>query len=228
MYVHTCTCMHTDVCMYTQGLPALAPHNLTHTFRQAWKGSWSSLPLMTMLGKSKRWTSKGSNIPFLVTMICFGCSSTGSDLIRAATSSAVFHFANYNVNNNNHNKWTLHCLYQSVQVHIHNLTHKQTKARTRTHARTHTHTHYSVWRGQFVRGWSTWWLQPRKMVYSNSFITPLITKQVGHNKRNRKLPAANKMAGHKNRNYHQIWILLEPLHTISCTHKSINIIYIQT
>ena len=38
-------------------------------------------------------TSRGSNIPFLVTMICFGCSSTGRDRIRAATSSAVFHFA---------------------------------------------------------------------------------------------------------------------------------------
>ena len=38
-------------------------------------------------------TSSGSSIPFLVTIICLGCSSTGSDLIRAATSSAVFHFA---------------------------------------------------------------------------------------------------------------------------------------
>ena len=33
-------------------------------------------------------------MPFRVTMICFGCSSTGSDRINAATSSAVFHFAN--------------------------------------------------------------------------------------------------------------------------------------
>lgn len=65
------------------------------TLRQAWNGSWSSLPLMTMLGKSNKCTSSGSNIPFLVTMICLGCSSTGSDLINAATSSAVFHFANY-------------------------------------------------------------------------------------------------------------------------------------
>ena len=38
-------------------------------------------------------TSSGSSIPFLVTIICLGCSSTGNDLIRAATSSAVFHFA---------------------------------------------------------------------------------------------------------------------------------------
>ena len=30
-------------------------------------------------------TSKGSNIPFRVTMICFGCSSTGNDRINAAT-----------------------------------------------------------------------------------------------------------------------------------------------
>lgn len=43
-------------------------------------------------------TSRGSNIPFLVTMICLGCSSTGSDRISAATSSAVFHLANYNKN----------------------------------------------------------------------------------------------------------------------------------
>lgn len=65
------------------------------TLRQAWKGSCSSEPLITMLGKSRRWTSSGSNIPFLVTMICFGCSSTGNERINAATSSAVFHFANY-------------------------------------------------------------------------------------------------------------------------------------
>jgi hypothetical protein len=55
------------------------------TLRQAWKGSCSSDPLMTMLGKSRRWTSRGSNIPFRVTMICLGCSSTGSERIRAAT-----------------------------------------------------------------------------------------------------------------------------------------------
>ena len=29
-----------------------------------------------------------------VIMICLGCSSTGRDRIRAATSSAVFHLAN--------------------------------------------------------------------------------------------------------------------------------------
>ena len=34
-------------------------------------------------------------MPFLVTMICLGCSSTGRERIRAATSSAVFHFASY-------------------------------------------------------------------------------------------------------------------------------------
>ena len=65
------------------------------TLRQAWKGSWSSLPLMTMLGKSRRWTSRGSSMPFLVTMICLGCSSTGRERMRAATSSAVFHLANW-------------------------------------------------------------------------------------------------------------------------------------
>ena len=40
-------------------------------------------------------TSRGSNMPFLVTMICLGCSSTGRDRIKAATSSAVFHLANW-------------------------------------------------------------------------------------------------------------------------------------
>ena len=40
-------------------------------------------------------TSRGSNIPFLVTIICLGCSSTGNERIRAATSSAVFHFASW-------------------------------------------------------------------------------------------------------------------------------------
>ena len=40
------------------------------------------------------YTSRGSSIPFLVTMICLGCSSTGSERIKAATSSAVFHLAN--------------------------------------------------------------------------------------------------------------------------------------
>ena len=50
-----------------------------------WKGSWSSEPVMTMLGKSRRWTSRGSSIPFLDTMILLGCSSTGRDLTKAAT-----------------------------------------------------------------------------------------------------------------------------------------------
>ena len=72
--------------------------NVFNTLRQAWKGNCSSLPLMTILGKSNKWTSRGSNIPFLVTMICLGCSSTGSDLINAATSSAVFHLASYHDN----------------------------------------------------------------------------------------------------------------------------------
>ena len=35
------------------------------------------------------------NMPFRVTMTCFGCSSTGRDRTNAATSSAVFHFANW-------------------------------------------------------------------------------------------------------------------------------------
>lgn len=76
--------------------PILTNIFLLVTLRQAWKGSWSSLPLMTMLGKSSRWTSRGSSIPFRVTMICLGCSSTGRERIRAATSSAVFHLASYN------------------------------------------------------------------------------------------------------------------------------------
>ena len=34
-------------------------------------------------------------MPFLVTMICLGCSSTGRERMRAATSSAVFHLASW-------------------------------------------------------------------------------------------------------------------------------------
>lgn len=49
---------------------------------------------MTMFGKSNKCTSKGSNIPFLVTIIYLGYYSIGKHLIKAATSSAVFHFAN--------------------------------------------------------------------------------------------------------------------------------------
>lgn len=45
--------------------------------------------LMTMLGKSNMCTSSGSSIPFLVTMICFGCSSTGMDRISAATYHSI-------------------------------------------------------------------------------------------------------------------------------------------
>lgn len=44
--------------------------------------------------KKKKITSKGSNIPLRVTIICLGCSSTGNERIKAATSSAVFHLAN--------------------------------------------------------------------------------------------------------------------------------------
>lgn len=44
---------------------------------------------MTMLGKSNKWTSRGSSIPFLDTMILFGCSSTGRDRTRAATCNAA-------------------------------------------------------------------------------------------------------------------------------------------
>mmetsp|Transcript_19611 Transcript_19611/g.66711 ORF Transcript_19611/g.66711 Transcript_19611/m.66711 type:complete len:220 (+) Transcript_19611:1136-1795(+) len=62
-------------------------------FMHAWNGSCSSLPLMTMLGKSRQCTSSGSSMPFLVTMICLGCSSTGRDRTSTATSSAVFHLA---------------------------------------------------------------------------------------------------------------------------------------
>ena len=31
-------------------------------FMHAWNGNWSSLPLMTMFGKSSKWTSRGSGI----------------------------------------------------------------------------------------------------------------------------------------------------------------------
>lgn len=51
--------------------------------------------LLKQLLASKCLTSRGSSMPFLVTMICFGCSSTGSERMRAATSSAVFHLASY-------------------------------------------------------------------------------------------------------------------------------------
>ena len=62
-------------------------------FMHAWNGICSSEPLMTMFGKSSRCTSSGSSMPLRVTMICFGCSSTGSERTNAATSSAVFHLA---------------------------------------------------------------------------------------------------------------------------------------
>lgn len=62
-------------------------------FKHAWNGNYNSDPLIMILGKSSKWTSNGSNMPLRVTMICFGYSSTGKQRIRAATSSAVFHFA---------------------------------------------------------------------------------------------------------------------------------------
>lgn len=62
-------------------------------FMAAWKGSCSSDPVITMLGKSRRCTSSGSSMPLRDTMIRLGCSSTGSDRMSAATSSAVFHLA---------------------------------------------------------------------------------------------------------------------------------------
>ena len=63
-------------------------------FKHAWKGNNNSVPLIIILGKSNKCTSKGSNIPFLVAMITLGCSSGGKDLINAATSSAAFHLDN--------------------------------------------------------------------------------------------------------------------------------------
>ena len=42
-----------------------------------------------------RVTSSGSSMPLRVTMICLGCSSTGSERMSAATSSAVFHLASW-------------------------------------------------------------------------------------------------------------------------------------
>jgi len=48
---------------------------------------------MTILGKSSKCTSSGSSRPLRVTIIYLGCSSTGNALIKAATSSAVFHLA---------------------------------------------------------------------------------------------------------------------------------------
>eukprot|EP01139_Manchomonas_bermudensis_P010441 Amastigsp_a340469_15.p4 type:complete len:121 gc:universal Amastigsp_a340469_15:1313-1675(+) len=60
-------------------------------FIAAWNGSARSEPLSTMFGKSSMWISSGSSMPLRVTMICLGCSSTGSERMSAATSSAVFH-----------------------------------------------------------------------------------------------------------------------------------------
>ena len=55
--------------------------------RQYCRGSCKSEPLITILGKSNKWTSMGSSSPRLSTMICRGCSSTGRDRINAATCS---------------------------------------------------------------------------------------------------------------------------------------------
>ena len=55
---------------------------------QVSRSSFVERTLMTMLGKSNMCTSSGSSMPFLVTMICFGCSSTGIDRISAATCSS--------------------------------------------------------------------------------------------------------------------------------------------
>lgn len=44
---------------------------------------------MTMLGKSSRCTSRGSSMPFRVTITRLGCSSTGSERTSAATCAAV-------------------------------------------------------------------------------------------------------------------------------------------
>ena len=60
-------------------------------FMAAWKGSWSSEPVMTMLGKSRRWTSRGSSMPLRDTMMRLGCSSTGSDRTSAATCAHPQH-----------------------------------------------------------------------------------------------------------------------------------------
>lgn len=76
-------------------LPQKMKNVIIFTFMHAWNGNISSLPLITMLGKSSKWTSKGSNIALRVTIICRGCSSTGNERIKAATSSAVFHLANW-------------------------------------------------------------------------------------------------------------------------------------
>lgn len=61
------------------------PSNDSAAFRSVQPVIIFVFTLMTMLGKSSMWTSRGSSIPFLVTMICFGCSSTGIDRISAAT-----------------------------------------------------------------------------------------------------------------------------------------------
>ena len=42
---------------------------------------------MVMLGKSRRWTSRGSSIPLLVQITCLGCSSTDMDLSGSGTGT---------------------------------------------------------------------------------------------------------------------------------------------
>ena len=46
-------------------------------------------------------------------MICLGCSSTGSDLINAATSAAVFHFASYHGNSD-----VIMITWQCIHAHL--------------------------------------------------------------------------------------------------------------
>ena len=48
---------------------------------------------MIKLGKSNKWISKRSNIPFLIQIIYLGYSSIDKLLIDALTSSDFFHFA---------------------------------------------------------------------------------------------------------------------------------------
>lgn len=56
--------------------------------------SFYKIKLIKSKRKISEYTSRGSNIPLRVTIICLGCSSTGNERIKAATSSAVFHLAN--------------------------------------------------------------------------------------------------------------------------------------
>ncbi len=48
-----------------------------------------------LVAVTHQWTSRGSSMPFLLHMMRLGCSSIGRERMRAATSSAVFHFASW-------------------------------------------------------------------------------------------------------------------------------------